>query len=258
MLAALLVGCETCDVREAYGEGAIQEELDRAGSGATITVCAGEYRGLVEITEDVTLSRSSTEAVWLDGGGAGPVIRIIDAVVTLDGLGIRDGAADADGRSGGLWIQSDEGLVDPWVELIDVVVRGNDGGGVGLNGGHLEARGSEITGNTGERGGALRVITGDVVLVNTTVEDNEAEDGGAFYVDDGGEISTWEGSVCRNTATRGGGAWLVTGEGEEAPGALSSIGTDWCEGEDDNTPDDVATETTSYDYGDAADFTVSG
>ncbi len=62
----------------------------------------------------------------------------------------------------------------------------------------------------------------------------------------------------RRAATRGGGAWLVTGEGEEAPGALSSIGTDWCEGEDDNTPDDVATETTSYDYGDAADFTVSG
>lgn len=259
VLLSTTLGCLTCDVRTLPGSGSLQDGIDKASDGDVLKICPGTYTGVFTIDRELTLQASDDNGeVWLDGDGQGPVVTITDAHVTLDGVGIEDAGTNADGVGGGLWIDQDDSLSLPYVSLHNVTIRDGADSGIVMTGGTLVGVDVRLQDNRAEVGGALRVLAGEVSLDETLIASNDAELGGGIYVDDGGDVTLSRSRICGNRATNGGGAWLVAGNDEEEPGKISSIRSDWCEGEDDNAPDDVATVDDSYLFGDAVDFLLSG
>ena len=262
MLVALLtasLGCSTCDVRTLPGSDSLQEAIDQAEEDDNLLICPGVYEGTFTVETDLTLTAIRDRGeVWLDGLGAGPVLTIRDAHVGLDGLGIDRGGTAEDGRGGGLWIQQDTSQAPPYVTLTKVTIRGGQDSGIVITSGTLLAQELTLQDNQAPLGGGLRVLGGGVSLSQSSITGNDADLGGGLYVDDGGEVVITESRVCQNSATNGGGAWLVAGSSEEEPGLLTSIQTDWCEQGEDNSPDDVATLEDSYLFGDNVDFNLAG
>ena len=259
ILLALATACGTCDARSTGTGNPIQDAIDGADEGDTLVVCAGVYEGTFQIDKELSLvAEADTSGVWLDGLGDGPILTITDAAVTLENIGFQNGGTGDDGRGGGVWIEQDDSLSRPYVVLDGVVTQENQDSGVVITGGTLVARDLAASDNRAEVGGALRVLAGEVSLDDPSFLGNDADLGGAIYVDDGGEVTLTRGRVCENRATNGGGAWLVAASSEDPPGQLTAISSDWCEGDEDNSPDDVATTDNSYLFGDNVDFTLSG
>jgi hypothetical protein len=262
VLLALLsagLGCVTCDVRTRPGSGTLQDAIDRADNGDTLKICAGTHSGVFAIDRDLTLQAfSNDDEVWLDGEGQGPVLTVTDAVVVLIGIGIENSGTNAEGVGGGLWIERQNTLSPPYVSLSRVTIRDGQDSGIVLTGGILVAEELTLQNNQAAVGGGLRVLSGSASLVLSSILENDADLGGGIYVDDGSEVALTNSQVCGNSATNGGGAWLVAGNDEEAPGQLTSLSTDWCAAPENNTPDDVATVSNSYSYGDVVDFSLAG
>lgn len=89
--------------------------------------------------------------------------------------------------------------------------------------------GSEISGNTAERGGAVSVANWSTLVVEegATISGNEAERGGAFYVDNSSKIVLKNTSkIGENTARYGSGLCIEPSIGGGDPEVYSSEGTD--------------------------------
>jgi len=259
LLLALLSGCGTCDARNSSPGNPIQDAIDAAEPGDEVVVCGGTYKGTLSIDKELTLTAESEDArVFVDGELSGPILTITDAAVTVQDIGFQHAGTDADGRGGAIWIEQDNSLSLPYVVLENVLIEDGRDSGVVLTGGTLIGRHLTVQDSRAEVGAALRVLAGEVSLDEPTFEGNDADLGGALYVDDGGEVTMTSGRICENRATNGGGAWLVAASTEEPPGTLTAISSDWCEGDEDNFPDDVATTDNSYLFGDNVDFTLSG
>ncbi len=255
----MLTACGTCDARSSGSGDPIQDAIDSATEGAVLVVCAGVYEGTFRIDKELSLvAEADTSGVWLDGQDDGPILTITDAAVTLENIGFQNAGTGDDGRGGSVWIEQDNSLSLPYVVMEGVVAKDGQDSGVVITGGTLVAREFVASDNRAEVGAALRVLAGEVSLEDPSFLGNDADLGGAIYVDDGGEVTLTQGRVCENRATNGGGAWLVAASTEEPAGHLTAIGSDWCEGDEDNFPDDVATTDDSYLFGDNVDFTLSG
>lgn len=232
--------------------------------GSEVRVCAGAWPENVTIEHDLWLvAQEGAAATTIDGGGAGPTVRVDAGAVTLTGFTLTGGSSV--GQGGGLSIFGTD-----LVTVEDCVVTGNTstdgagiytylgaqlalvqttisnntggiGGGLAMNGDGLNSSLS-MTGCTlsdnfaDESGGAMVLFEVPVVQIDSTsIIDNVSLDGGGLTV--GGSVVTLTGSIVqRNAATSlGGGLLLYGGIGE-----VVSVDCDWGTGADDNTPQDVA------------------
>jgi hypothetical protein len=203
----------------------LQEAIDAAAAGATLTLCAGTWTlsETVVIAKNLTLVGAGAGATTLDGGrppsGPGGVrVLTIDpgAEVTLQDLTITKGRATGDrfpdNAGGGI---SNQGTLT----LIGVSVTGNTGrigGGIYNGSGTVTlAANSSVSGNTANSlGGGIYTLEGMVTLqADSQVSGNTAGfGGGGIYNDEGTVTIEAESRVSGNRATNYGGG-IVNSDG---------------------------------------------
>jgi hypothetical protein len=178
----------------------------------------------------------------LDGGGGGPVgpVVVVTTTVTravLRGLGITNGTGGGILNTGRLTLtnvaiagnRSSAGggaLLNHGVAtLTRCRIQGNTTTGVGLVGGAIvntDGRqvtlvGCHLTGNTGERGGALWNIRGHATLDDCRLSGNQAADGGA--------INNWDGQLTLRNGTVVGGPTPAGANRAVRGGGISTSGS---------------------------------
>ena len=230
----------------------VQDAVDAATPGATVSVCEGTYEEQVVVRTNLTLQGVDAALVTLDAGDplpAGSTV-VIDRNVsaTLAGLTITGGTGTNNdggtwgggvyaGQSAGVTIQDcviegnsasfggglvGTGLYPSQDVLIDTVVRDNvateGAGGFVLF--HASLTGVEVSGNSAAYGGGASAWYWEVAADATTVvEDNTATVGGGLLIFDEG---TWSGGTIQaNVASEQGGGAYVMGDGILADTAFS-------------------------------------
>ncbi len=216
--------------------GSIQEAVDDAPEGETVSICEGTWPEVVVVSKALTLHGvAGAELTVLDAGLPAPArsaLTIQRAAVRVLGLTITGGTGtmmEGDTWGGGVYAGQSDG-----VELVDCVVTGNvasfgagvlgtglypamerltnvriEGNSATMGGGgfllfHAELEAVEVTGNDAFVGGGGTVWYWDVTAdAATSIWGNEAEFGGGLYPWDEGH---WIGGEIRdNYATSGGG-----------------------------------------------------
>jgi len=167
------------------GADTVQEAIDSASAGGTVTVCAGTWTGNLTVEKDLVLeSAEGIEDTLLDGGGTGSVIAVSSgASLTLRGLTVSGGAGtmvigrlEMDGLAGGGLLAMDAG--DIVVE--DSVLTGNTadwGAGIlVLDSASVTLDGAEIVKNAAALAGGGGYLSGvaDVAVTGAAIEDNTA------------------------------------------------------------------------------------
>jgi hypothetical protein len=183
----------------------LQEAIEQAQTGSTLTLCAGTWNltGTVLIDKQLTLIGAGAGATVLDGGDAVRVLQIErNATVTLQDLTITKGRTIL---GGGIF---NEGTLT----LLRVIVKGNS---ADLGGGILSyiatltlEAGSSVAGNTANVGGGiynnqgmLTMETGSSAMSNTA-----SRSGGGIFNISGAVATLQVGSrVTGNRATDTGG-----------------------------------------------------
>lgn len=157
----------------------LQAAADAASNGSVIEVAAGTYTENVVLTTPTSLviRGAGAASTVVDGGAAGTVLAVQTSRLRLEGLTLRNGAAD---RGAGLRVD-DRARVD----VVDSRIAENhaiiEGGGIALD------------------------TRASLSLTNTTVEDNGALNGAGIYTDVVGAGSS--GKSCRGgTLEMNGGA----------------------------------------------------
>ncbi|MBX3439606.1 MAG: hypothetical protein KF861_19110, partial [Planctomycetaceae bacterium] len=212
---------------------AVEEAAALAGADTILMPTPGVYSigASLEITDDLTISGASANMVILDGGQSDRIFTIYSSTVSVSGLAITGGAADALGGGGLANFGGD-------VTLNEVRVSGNNansgaGGGIvfapdftALNSpGSLTIVNSLIDSNSALRGGGISIEdgAGTAQLINSTVSLNVAttDGGGIFYYQDGTSLTIRNATITGNRVTpdnspaqTGGGLYI-----ESFPGA---------------------------------------
>lgn len=263
LVAASLAGCiqpdpDPCTLGFAVTEDGrafndLSEALGHAlEAGGDVSVCPGEH----ELTGDVSVpieTESAFELVIRGAGESRPVllphpdgaaIGDFDGKLTLEHLEFASAPTVGEDESCSLEDEADESCESPYD------AEGRPDGAVSLMG-SVELVDVWVTDNRGYWGGALGAgmhhqRTSDIELVDCVVTDNTAIDG-----------------------TQGGGLLLIhDGADTDSAGlTVTSVNTDWGEGETDNFPDDIAFAAVdlydrervvvlaSYSFDGVADFT---
>jgi hypothetical protein len=136
----------------------IQDALDAASAGDTVTLCGGTFYEQLDVARSVVLEGAGAEVTTIDGSDAGPVVSVSGSSVdlTLRDIGINHGfgayVSDIAATAGG--------GIQAWgarsLTLQDCLIQ------------HSEA---EVA------GGVLGPDVGDVEITNTTVSNNSATAG---------------------------------------------------------------------------------
>ncbi len=175
----------------------IQEAINKAKSGAVITVVAGTF------LENVTInSGPKPKGITLLIEGAGPGTTIIDG----DGAGI---VFDV-GRKAALT------LANMTIQHGKNTANQGLGGGVSAVGTKLTIQGCEINDNTvtDGGGGGVGVEAGPLTVVNSTIRDNNASSGGGLFFASAGKTATISNSTITDNVANEGGGILVGGLGK--------------------------------------------
>ena len=199
--------------------------FDSSLNGQTITLTSGELL----ITKSLTIDGPGANLLTISGDNAARVFNIT-STVTISGVTITDGTADA---GGGIFSSGN-------VALTNSIVAGNtatsNGGGIVNSSGNVTLTGSIVSDNTAAAGGAIfssgsvaltdsSVVSntatsngggivnssGNVTLTGSIVSDNTAAAGGAIF--SSGSVTLTDSSVVSNTATSDGGGIFNIGEG---------------------------------------------
>jgi hypothetical protein len=205
----------------------LQEAIDGAGAGDTLTLCAGTWNltSTVAIDKNLTLIGAGAGKTILDGGNAVRVLLINTAApVRVQDLTITKGYEAVSG--GGIY---NYGVLT----LRGVSVTGNaadqGGGGIWNHVGTVTLKtGTSVTGNTsGTAGGGIFNYTGPLTLEDgSSVTGNTAVGNGGGISNDGGPVTLKTGSsVTGNTAGGIGGGvhndeGTVTLEGTDTPSPI--------------------------------------
>lgn len=157
--------------------------------GAVICLAPGEHQGPVEIAHSLTVI--GEPGAIISGGGRGPAVRILThkIQVTLQGLTLTDGYAEA---GSGLFL---DGFAE--VLLDDCTIEGNrqgSGPGTGLyvGLGHLTVRGTTF----GENDDVVITQIGKATFERSTIQ-------GDMQVTDGAEVQIRGGSIAGTLTVRG-------------------------------------------------------
>src|SRR5205085_2868350 len=197
MAAAHAATLSVCPSGCAYAH--IQDAINAASSGDTISIGAGTYAEHLDIEKNLTLLGAGAQTTVIDGSGGGRAVTVglsnAAADVTLAGVTIRHGnvRAGAGGFGGGLYTAGK-------LTLTNSTVRDNTaatyGGGIDNDAGTLTLTADTISGNTAPWGGGI-YNTGPVTLTNSTVSGNSCSYNGAF----GGGIDDYSGSLTLTNST---------------------------------------------------------
>jgi len=206
-----------------------------ADSGDVIRIGEGTYAENLQVNKSLSFKAWSGTPI-VDGSGSGPVFHILaNHTVTIEGLGIQNGAANGSQQDGGgIYIEQGAELNVINVEvtnnsasiagggifnggtltLTNSIVSGNrstsHSGGI-FNAGTLTLIGSTVSGNqSGNVGGGIsNFYNGTVTLTNSSVSGNAATgsygDGGGIYNYTGGTVTLTNSTVISNTSSRDGG-----------------------------------------------------
>ena len=209
----------------------VQEAIDAAAAGATITICPGTYADRPFITKNLTLVGLGTDpAETVISFEFGPVVIVNpDASVIIRNLSI---TGSRSGTNGG--VQNNGTL-----RLERVNVHGNTaengGGGIANNGAKtLTLVDSAVRNNTAPSGGGIQSADGSVILIRSRVEANEAVQGGGMMIVRGAAVVSENSQVTGNTATGasgifGGGVLNQSGTiTVESGGSISGNDPDQC------------------------------
>jgi hypothetical protein len=244
-------GCDVCDDEDACPFQTVQEAIDAANEGDTITVCKGSFRGVIDFRESLTLIGAGADDTKLKGIGAGTVDSVVtvppNVTVAIKGVTITGGVGtqfdDGAFRGGGIL---NEGILT----LTDCAVvdnQANFGGGIfnleqarltisgtvvaenkairpaadGSLGGGIHNRpaarltinnGSTISKNTADNGGGIYSI-GLVTISDSFISGNEVDFDGGGLTNDGGVVTLRNVVVEDNAASeQGAGIFVVEGE----------------------------------------------
>lgn len=201
----------------------IQDAVDAAASGDTITIEAGTYAECVDLGgRDLRLIGAGSGGTFLDGGGAcaAALTAELGETAQLSGLSISNGAKRAVSLASGSFR-----LVD--VRVTDSGNTADPGGGLYVSGGSVELEDCVLSGNTASKGGNLYLAGADAVLTDTEVSDGTASSGGGIYLDsDAGvapSITVLTSLISGNSASSAGGLYA------DSWSTVVSEGSDWRE-----------------------------
>ncbi len=218
----------------------IQAAVNKAASGDTIHVEAGNYVETVTISEDLTVQGDGAQTTIVNGEAADSVFTISSGTaVTLSGLRITNGtagsgggvfsetntdltladsivtgnSADSSSGGGGIFVDDDSSLTVVGSTVSDNTTVGS-GGGIMIGESTFSLTESVVSGNTATRfGGGMNLDDSTGTLNRVTISGNSAGDGGAIYHFFKGRLTLTESTVIGNTADAfGGGLWLCTEE----------------------------------------------
>ena len=204
--------CDVCPSGCSYSD--LRAAINAASPGATIRLCAGEYKPgpAISINKQLTLVGAGVEKTFLKGSGQVRVMEIGPAGdVTLRGLTVTGGKETLKQRLGGAGIIVwDRGRLT----MEGCLVAGNhaaEGGGITVNkGSSLTLVETAIEQNTAAGvGGGLLVRPGGTATIKTgsRIAENYARIWGAgIYAEDGAVVTLESGSVVtENTGGESGG-----------------------------------------------------
>lgn len=163
----------------------LQRQIDESKDNAVIHLAPGRIRGRLIIDKPITLRGSGADRTIIDGLGKGPTLSI-DAdhgEVRIEELGITGG-------------------------------RGLNGGGISIdNGAEVYVVGCLLDRNAAKtgRGGAIAIDRGLLHLIECTIVQNKAVQGGAIFVGGDAKCEVSACIVAENSALSGGGLSVVDG-----------------------------------------------
>ncbi len=203
--------------------------------------------GRMDITGDIIIEGLGADRITIDADDSSQIFYTVSADIEISGLALTGGLADTYG-----------GAIRSWggdLTLSEVDIYGNtaltNGGGIGAQHGDVILNEVDIYGNTANgRGGGLW-SQGGLIVVDSTIHDNEALLGGGLYVSGhtltvinttisgnkatdghGGGVALWNGSVPGNGAGftnvtitqneasgKGGGVYMGIGTGFASDGS---------------------------------------
>jgi hypothetical protein len=243
-------GCDVCKDDASCPFQTVQEAIDAATEGDTITICKGSFDGVIDLRKSLTLIGAGAGDTKLKGKGEGTVDSVVtvppNVTVAIRGVTISGGSGTLFGdgafRGGGILNQGILTLIDSAV----VDSRANFGGGifnaeqarltlsgtavarnkagrfadVGSLGGGIHnrpsgrvtiANGSAISKNEADNGGGIYNI-GQLTISDSAISDNESDFDGGGLTNDGGEVTLSNAVVEDNTSSeQGGGIFVVEG-----------------------------------------------
>lgn len=190
------VGGDSCVRDHALVAGTVwpslQQAVDAAITGATVTVCDGVFQESLHLTRDITLrSEHGLGFSFMVGSGKASVISVEGASVTLEGLDLTSGGGDPwkDPQGGTVTVGGAVFAADaPLLRLQSMRIHHNEaqrGGGLfTVDVTRVELVDVELTANSAdERGGSGSIAGGEVVAERVWVRLSDAPTGGGLALD---------------------------------------------------------------------------
>ncbi|CAN5631060.1 hypothetical protein BH10CHL1_BH10CHL1_33130 [soil metagenome] len=198
------------------GAGSLRQALVDATAGDVITFDASLTGQTITLASELsvatplTIDGSTTPNVTVSANFHARVFSA-SAPLTLIGFTIANGQAQPTFSGGGIFTNNDLTLI--LMHIIDN--QASFGGGIYSANGNLVINQSTLSGNTADNGGGglFKDISGSTTISNSAIYSNTAnEDGGGLQID-GGSLLLENSTVSGNQATQnGGGIWdSVTG-----------------------------------------------
>lgn len=228
--------CAISNARNHKDYSSLQNAVGAAKAGDTLEV-KGTCVGNTSIDKNITLKGITNKPFpgppALDGGGTGTVLHITNGTTTVNGLTIRNGAADVSSPEnggvccvgGGIAVTGDTA----GATLVNSLVTGNSaslfGGGIDVDDGTLALVNSTVSANTAVAGsGGIDTDFGTITLTGSIVSGNTVTNGSAGGIwNFGGTVSLNSSQISGNSASNPS-AILARGGGIRNQSALDSTG----------------------------------
>jgi len=235
----------------------VQAAVDAAVNGSVIDLCPGTYlEPLIATKGLVWRGHGGRDAVFLDGAGFAPTLRVTDGSLTrIEGVTLQNGIGDQGGclsvssgdlelvdarlqacaasAGGGLYFVGDQ-VFGERTEIRDNTATLEGGGVWGGFNAEFRLTDCQISGNSASTGGgAFGLQSTDFLLDGTSVTGNAVDGfGGGLFLRQGSTASLDGGALTGNVASQGGGVLLDAS-------SFTAITADLGVGGTENSPEDV-------------------